>query len=296
MALIGVASAASATIEGVEVETDRIADVSFSEQVEGAMGLTQMGDEGTQEEKASNTKGSDKPAAGSKESKDISSSDDNPKGKRKGSPISGSVSRSRSRKYPSIDEWFAEGICDPDNTGEEDLDLCEDIWETICNPDDEVSVADELCDWLGFTTDVVWYEGEDFDYELEYVRIAPEEKKESGEIGSSDSKSKSKYGSMKNSRNDRFVEAMCDPDKSKPGDEGICNEVWDSLCNPDEETEADDDFCDWIGFTADVEWDYSDYDYFEDENDLSDSYDENDSSDSSDSYGSEDRARKNLRG
>eukprot|EP01083_Nonionella_stella_P185238 674946_1 len=105
MALIGVASAASATIEGVEVETDRIADVSFSEQVEGAMGLTQMGDEGTQEEKASNTKGSDKPAAGRKESKDISPSDYKPKGTHKDSPISGSGSGSRSRKYSSTDEF-----------------------------------------------------------------------------------------------------------------------------------------------------------------------------------------------
>eukprot|EP01083_Nonionella_stella_P096156 270227_1 len=273
MALIGTTSAASATTEEIEVETDRIADVSFSKQVEGVMGLTQDGGESKQEEtvgKASETKGNDKPATTRTESEDSSSSEFKSKGK-PGSfprPESGSPG---SRDYSS-NEVFVEGLCDPDTTAEQDLDLCEDIWETICNPDDEVPVADDLCDWLGLTADVDWYDGEDFDYDLEYAKIVPKEE------------SKNKYSSMKNSKNGRFAEGMCDPDKSKNNDEKICNEVWDSLCNPDDEMEVDDDFCDWIGFTADVDWDYSDYDYFEDEDDAYDSYD------------SEDRARKNLRG
>ena len=289
---MAVISAARAASEGVEVETDRITNISFSKQVEGAMGLTQKGDESKQEEneeKASDTNGSDKPDTSRKESKHILSSDSKSKSKRSSLSSSVSDSKSRSRSRNSSDEWFVEGICDPDNTANEDLALCEDIWETICNPDDEVPVADDLCDWLGFTADVDWYEGEDLDFQLEYVKIAHKEKAKMVS-SSTHSKSRSQNSPTKKSRNGRFVEGMCDPDKSKHSEEDICNEVWDSLCNPDDEMEVDDDFCDWIGFTADVDWDYSSVDYFEDEDD------EYDASDSSDSYGSKDRAPKNLRG
>eukprot|EP01083_Nonionella_stella_P150508 479590_1 len=61
---------------------------------------------------------------------------------------------------------FKEGMCDPSNDIKpEHEDICEDVWFTMCNPDDETEVDDEYCDWLGFTADVEWYDvGEDLDY------------------------------------------------------------------------------------------------------------------------------------
>mmetsp|Transcript_24259 Transcript_24259/g.43730 ORF Transcript_24259/g.43730 Transcript_24259/m.43730 type:complete len:284 (+) Transcript_24259:209-1060(+) len=272
---MAVISAATAT-EGVE--SDSITDVSFSKQVEDVMELTQKGDEDEQEEeeeaeeKASDPKDSDTPDMSRKESKDDKSSNfKSNKSKRNKFFSSGSASRSRSRKHPS-DEWFAKGICDPDSTAKEDEDICEDIWETICNPDDVVQVADDLCDWLGFTADVGWYDGEDLDYKMDYARVESEEKPPI-----------TKQSLMTNSSDDHFTEGMCDPDKLSEEDVDVCNEVWESLCNTDDEIEVDDDFCDWFGFTADVDWAVSgdEFGYVEDEYD---------------SYGSEDRARKNLRG
>jgi hypothetical protein len=246
MAAIGAASAAS---EGLE--TDSITDISFSKQVEGAIEHAQKGGEIEQEEMedaASNSIDNDEPSASSKDSDQGSNSSDSP------SPGSGSSAEARK---------FEQGFCDPDSTAEEDEEICEDIWETICNPFDEVQATDDLCDWLGFTADVVWYEGKDPEYKLEYVKLGK------GKL------------SHKKSKGLRIAGGMCDPDKTRPRDEDVCVEVWESLCNPYDEFEVDDEFCDWIGFTADVEWVYPE-DYL--------------AHGSFDSYSSDDRPRKNLRG
>jgi hypothetical protein len=315
MAAIGSVSAAAAT-EGVE--TDSITDVSFSKQVEGAMHLIHKIDEGEKEEKeekAPATKGSDKSDTIEKENKGDKPIDFKSNGKH--GSLSGSGSKSRSHKYADneiFERGFEEGICDPDDTAKENEALCEDIWEALCNPDDVAPAADNLCDWLGFTADIVWYEGDDLDYEMEYIRMESQEK----------AKEDSSSGGGEVSAHDRVVEGMCDPDRPKHRHEDVCNEVWESLCNPDNELDVDDDFCDWLGFTADVDWvfpvyDYVDYvkdseyeayngdyptpGYFDDESNSHDSesynwdYPEPDNfEDESDSYDSEDMPRKNLRG
>jgi hypothetical protein len=60
---------------------------------------------------------------------------------------------------------FTSGMCDPEDMKDEHEDICDDIWETVCNPNDETYVDDEYCDWFGFTADVEWYDGEDFDFD-----------------------------------------------------------------------------------------------------------------------------------
>ena len=59
-------------------------------------------------------------------------------------------------------------MCDPDEVKSADEAVCEDIWEALCSPDEEIEVDDDFCDWLGFTPDVEWIDGDGY-YEDEYA-------------------------------------------------------------------------------------------------------------------------------
>ena len=47
-----------------------------------------------------------------------------------------------------------QGLCNPNHTAGEDQDICEDLFTTLCNPDDILPADYEFCDWVGFTADV----------------------------------------------------------------------------------------------------------------------------------------------
>lgn len=216
--------------------------------------------------------------------------------KEKNSPMHKKGSKHDSRSDPSNTSnkksgrySVTEGMCNPDTTKPERLTICEDIWLTLCNPDDEFEVDDEYCDWLGFTANVDWVASEDFDSVLAYKNWDDGE-----ESQKTKKKTSSAKGNAKAKGRGGFKEGMCDPSNDiKPEHEDICEDVWFTMCNPDDETEVDDEYCDWLGFTADVEW-YDvgeDLDYLE----MKDLIYYEDSYDSSDD--SEDRhSRKNLRG
>jgi len=291
MAVLRAASAAASYDKVVSsVGTDRrsLTGISFSQQVEDAIEVFKEEDEGgsKKEQKMSNVSdGNSRNQKGKKHDR-LTDSNSN-RSSRSSSSISGD------RKSHSSDVRFTEGMCDPDETKHEHMDICEDIWETMCNPDDEIGVDDEYCDWLGFTVDVDWVDDGDFDYEMVYKKTDDEgsEKKVKTSISSKSSWSQSSssasssgdHKSLKHSRDIWFTEGMCDPDKTKSEHEDICQDIWDTMCNPDDEIRVDDEYCDWLGFTADLEW-YGNEDFFYE------------MEDSVDSYHSNDRFRKNLRG
>ena len=47
-------------------------------------------------------------------------------------------------------------MCDPDKSKRSKNDICNEVWDSLCNPDDEMEVDDDFCDWIGFTADVDW--------------------------------------------------------------------------------------------------------------------------------------------
>lgn len=133
-------------------------------------------------------------------------------------------------------------MCDPGSVDISHVDICEDLWEALCNPDDELPVDDEFCDWIGFTPDVDWNDTGD----LVYAKY--------GGVASSSS-------SGDRARTDQFGENMCDPSSVQHRDEGVCDDIWEALCNPDDKLQVDDEFCDWIGL---VEWnDYEEWDSYD---------------------------------
>jgi hypothetical protein len=216
--------------------------------------------------------------------------------KEKNSPMHKKGSKHDSRSDPSNKSnkksgrySVTEGMCNPDTTKPERLAICEDIWLTLCNPDDEFEVDDEYCDWLGFTANVDWVASEDFDSVLAYKKWDDGE-----ESQKTKKKTSSAKGNAKTKGRGGFKEGMCDPSNDiKPEHEDICEDVWFTMCNPDDETEVDDEYCDWLGFTADVEW-YDvgeDLDYLEMKDLIyyEDSYDSSEDSDDR-------HSRKNLRG
>jgi hypothetical protein len=311
MAVFRAASAAASKEAASSVGTDRrsLTGISFSQQAEDAIEVFKNGDEGGSKKEKKASTGGDGNSRSGKEKKDAMSS--NSKSNRSSHSSSSSSSDSsgdrKSHKHSRYGR-FTVGMCDPDGTKPEHEDICEDIWETMCNPDDEIEVDDEYCDWLGFTDDVDWVESEDFDYEMVYKKgddggFKNEKKASTGNGDNSRSGKESKHGrssysksnrsgssssssssgdnkSRKYSTDGRFTEDMCDPDGTKPEHEDICEDIWETMCNPDDEIEFDDEYCDWLGFTDDVEW-YDDEDFDFEIEDL---------------YDSDDRARKNLRG
>jgi len=144
-----------------------------------------------------------------------------------------------------------QGLCNPNHTAGEDQDICEDLFTTLCNPDDILPADYEFCDWVGFTADVDW--SDYVDDELLYAKYV------SISSGSSSADHKSPTHDAKHS----FKESMCAPESIKPHNEDLCEDIWVVMCAPDVEMEIDDGFCDWVGFTADIEWYYSEDEYDE---------------------------------
>jgi hypothetical protein len=52
---------------------------------------------------------------------------------------------------------------------------------------------------------------------------------------------------------DSIREGMCDPDNSIVNQD-LCEDLFIMLCNPEDILEEDDEFCDWMGLTADIDW------------------------------------------
>jgi hypothetical protein len=52
---------------------------------------------------------------------------------------------------------------------------------------------------------------------------------------------------------DSIREGLCDPDNSIVNQD-LCEDLFIMLCNPEDILKEDDEFCDWMGLTADVDW------------------------------------------
>jgi hypothetical protein len=278
-AAMAVLTGTTMAVASAEVTSDGI---SFHQQAVDAIEVFKEGDEEGSKKEMESSEGSKDLSSNEYEEKDPSFSNSESSYDTSGlSSVSSSFSDDlRSHKYSKGDVVIMESMCDPDDTKPEHFDICEDIWMTMCNPDDEDEVDDELCDWLGFTSDVAWVADENFEYGMVYERLENDDKK-----SSSRSKREESTQNRYKSNSLQFFEGMCDPDGMiKPEHEDICDDIWITMCNPDDEIEVDDEYCDWLGFTADVEW----YDVEEDFDYETEKFYE--------AYDAEVGARKNLRG
>lgn len=61
---------------------------------------------------------------------------------------------------------------------------------------------------------------------------------------------------------DSIIEGLCDPENSIVNQD-LCEDLFIMLCNPEDILQEDDEFCDWMGLTADIDW--NDSRHFDDE-------------------------------
>ena len=186
-----------------------------------------------------------------------------------------SATLSSSSDNDKIVDSFKEGMCNPNSTSQQDRDICEDLFITLCNPDDiAIDKADDtFCNWLGFTADVDWNDEGD-EEELLYAKY-----------DSTTTLSGSSADVESSNRQDHFKQSMCTPGSIKPHHEDLCDDIWFVVCAPHVEQPVDDAFCDWVGYTEDVELKYAEDEWFD-----SSSYD---STSSSSDF---DWRKRNLRG
>ena len=148
---------------------------------------------------------------------------------------------------------FKEGMCNPSSTSEQDRGICEDLFITLCNPDDiAIDEADDtFCNWLGFTSDVDWNDdGEEED--LLYAKYD----------SSSTVLSSASADTESSNHQDNFKHSMCTPESIKPHHEDLCDDIWLVVCAPHVEQPVDDAFCDWVGYTEDVDLNYAEDEWF----------------------------------